>query len=392
MDLVSCDRDLLYGAGGLYEPDDISTRLSDGAVMAAPRIHRIGEIFPAETTERRGVWPAQGGSAGFREIYQHHCRLIADRFRHLPPAMLYALEDCAVLNNVLYLRDAPPVPIFETARACDRPAVTLAPEATFTQPVIPDVPGIARLFIGSAGTFNYGHWLVDDLGRTEAVRRILALPGITRVEILISSYDARINAMREQSILALCRDLPVSVRLIDAQQPLSFERLLFVTPISWHPAMKSRAALAYVADTARAARHLEHRTSFGRRLFVPRLPGQRRALANTQEALRLLAGHGFTPIDPAQLSFLQQVDAFAQAEIVVGAMGAAMTNCLFSPPGAQVIQLVPEGWVEPFFWDLADVRGHVSQSLFGTCLDAAAPAHESDFTVDLDLLRACLPV
>ncbi len=59
-----------------------------------------------------------------------------------------------------------------------------------------------------------------------------------------------------------------------------------------------------------------------------------------------------------------------------------MTNTVFSPAGCRVGYLSPEGWTEPFYWDLANVMGHPYFALFGESATPDLPAHLSRFTVD----------
>jgi len=52
------------------------------------------------------------------------------------------------------------------------------------------------------------------------------------------------------------------------------------------------------------------------------------------------------------MSFEEQIFIFSQAKVVVGILGAAMTNTVFSPRTAQVIMLTPDSITVIFFWIL----------------------------------------
>jgi hypothetical protein len=47
-------------------------------------------------------------------------------------------------------------------------------------------------------------------------------------------------------------------------------------------------------------------------------------------------------------------------------MGAGMCNTLFSSAGTKLFYIGPEGWLEPFFWTLANSLGH-EYHVFYTC-------------------------
>ena len=57
---------------------------------------------------------------------------------------------------------------------------------------------------------------------------------------------------------------------------------------------------------------------------------------------------------PVRLSPAAQVRAFAEAELVVGAHGAGLTNLAFCPVGATVIELFAADYVNECFWALAN--------------------------------------
>ena len=84
----------------------------------------------------------------------------------------------------------------------------------------------------------------------------------------------------------------------------------------------------------------------GRRRFT-------RRIENEDEVLATLRPLGFDVVDPGTLSVAEQVLLFAEAEMVVGAHGAGLTNIAFCSPGATVIELFPADYVNVCYWALA---------------------------------------
>lgn len=70
-----------------------------------------------------------------------------------------------------------------------------------------------------------------------------------------------------------------------------------------------------------------------------------RTVRNEAKVIAAFQAHGFELVSPASLSFRQQIDLFSQAKVIAGNHGSAFANMVFAPPGAQIIDLMPEHWV-----------------------------------------------
>lgn len=76
-----------------------------------------------------------------------------------------------------------------------------------------------------------------------------------------------------------------------------------------------------------------------KRLYVPRR--HNRVVMNEAPLIELLSTYGFESVDTDKMSFSQQVEAFASAEVIIGPHGAALTNLLFAPPSCRVMEFFP---------------------------------------------------
>ena len=79
-------------------------------------------------------------------------------------------------------------------------------------------------------------------------------------------------------------------------------------------------------------------------------------MRNEAEVAGVLDRVRFTAVDPGALSVREQINTFAQAELIVGAHGAGLTNLAFASPGARAIELFPAGYLLPDYWWLAERR------------------------------------
>jgi len=90
---------------------------------------------------------------------------------------------------------------------------------------------------------------------------------------------------------------------------------------------------------------------------------------------RALAARGFTIVRPETLSASEQVALIRDAEVLVGASGAALANGIFLPRGARVVEIQPlnftSQWVRAACRQVGvDWRGYVCAS---PCPARAAP-------------------
>jgi capsular polysaccharide biosynthesis protein len=104
-----------------------------------------------------------------------------------------------------------------------------------------------------------------------------------------------------------------------------------------------------------------------KKFFIQRL-GLSREPLNRVEIETLFTDCGWTIVDVMQLTFAEQVKLFAEAEAIAGMFGSGFTNCVFCPPGCEVMAIMPtdfglDGYVEwiaqvvGFHWQAIIVPG-----------------------------------
>ena len=376
--MLSVAPDRLYASGGFFE--------GDPAALARAAASDLREVYPAYGYSRPP--PEWKLREPFAAELAHHFDWNDRLFRRGPSCLAARLSEALVFDNVIYAPgdDGAFRIIYESYRGCDRAAVLRIDSGTFSRATrLPK--GCDRFYLGSPGSFNYGHWLIDDLTRLKDIDA-----SDDDIEFLIPSYGPALDAIKTATLRALLADRrgAWSARFIDPKQAIATPDLIYTTPPTWHPIMKSPDAMRWVRDVAgpklrEGARKGDRR---GERLYVARGPASGRVLRNEAEILRRLERNGFTKVDPQTMSAHEQAATFAGAKVVVGPMGAALTNAVFSPPGLLVVPLAPEGWIESFYWDLAAVLDHRCFAIYGPRQDDRDPSW-SDYTVDAqDVLDA----
>jgi tetratricopeptide (TPR) repeat protein len=88
------------------------------------------------------------------------------------------------------------------------------------------------------------------------------------------------------------------------------------------------------------------------------------------------------------LTFETQVRIVSNARVVISPHGAGLTNIIFAPPGAWVVELLPDRHLRPLFRDLAAVAGQRYVPIIGK-VDAL---ESMDWRIDVDKVLRVLEV
>ncbi|SFF18421.1 glycosyltransferase family 61 protein [Methylobacterium sp. 13MFTsu3.1M2] len=192
---------------------------------------------------------------------------------------------------------------------------------------------------------NYGHWFC------EFVPRMLAYNDPRCPDGIPLCIDDHMPATHEEVVRLLdTRDRPI-IKL--PPRPVAFGRLGLAPVPAFFPFEMRPGQPVYdtiwpadilvdlrtrILDSARARGALSGRT--GRRLFISRKAFAQRQLVNEVEIAEALRPHGFEVITPETMTFLEQVDAFHAADIIVGSSSSALTNGLFCRPDCRILGLI----------------------------------------------------
>jgi hypothetical protein len=124
-----------------------------------------------------------------------------------------------------------------------------------------------------------------------------------------------------------------------------------------------------------------------RRLYVSRSAATTRRVVNDGELTDLLGRLGFETVMLEGRGVAEQAALFSQAQFIVGPHGAGMTNAVFCPPGAALVEFTPRSrYLSVSYRDLARILGLRYRSLVTD--DLGSPSH--DLRVDLGQLQAVI--
>jgi glycosyltransferase involved in cell wall biosynthesis len=162
---------------------------------------------------------------------------------------------------------------------------------------------------------------------------------------------------------------------------------LFLATASGTPGAVDPAAVTW---WRRQATPLMSPQPAGRRLYVSRAVAPKRRVTNETDVTAMVAELGFDVLRAEELSFADQVRVFSEASVIVGLHGAGLTNALFAPAGATLIEIVNPAYPQATYYQLADAVGLGYRVVVGAAGPGGAHPGHADLTVDTAALAAAI--
>lgn len=122
-----------------------------------------------------------------------------------------------------------------------------------------------------------------------------------------------------------------------------------------------------------------------RRIYISRGTARTRGTINEDEIVEYLRPMGFQPLSMDGLTVAKQAKLFAQADVILGTHGAALTNLLFAKPGTKVIEILP-----PHVHEVSFFAAATHSRLDYTYLVASDAGTDHQIRVEIDKLRRAL--
>ena len=199
---------------------------------------------------------------------------------------------------------------------------------------------------GGAGNFNYWHWMFDVLPRLRILENSYDLNKIDYFLLpnLSKHFQKEtlelLNIPKEKSLSS------ISFRHIEANQIISTD----------HPyVLKNNAAkeiqnfpnwLVFWLRKSFLKEDIFEDQSFPKKIYIDRGDAksnhsQFRKILNEEEIIQKLKFEGYKIIRLANLSFLDQVKTFFNANRIIGLHGAGFANLIFCKPKTDVLEIKP---------------------------------------------------
>ncbi|MEP0356628.1 glycosyltransferase 61 family protein [Paraglaciecola sp.] len=192
---------------------------------------------------------------------------------------------------------------------------------------------------------NYAHWLLDTVPRL-----------INRAGKVICHNPVKIW---QKDLLQLYGVALTEVEPLEPNQCKSFSNLILdgnnSRPVP-HPSYKChRSSIDFIRNPNVEITGIQG--SQKRALVIKR--NDSRVIVNSHELENILVKLGFVVelIDCAFISVKEQFKCFANADVIVGAHGAAMANTVHCKSGAYIFEVFPKCYGNPAFWAVSTTVG-----------------------------------
>ena len=242
------------------------------------------------------------------------------------------------------------------------------------------VPFEKAVLVTDNWSANYFHWMVDSLQRV----LVAQMAGINW-PIMLPEYFAGQAFVRESlDFLGLSYEICADDQL---QRVKTLATITSAGPSgNPHPILVGTLSKMLRAANGMPCKPEAHHAA--KRLWVSRKNSGKRRISNEEVLLPLLNEHGFESVYSEDLSFVDQMELFSQASVIVGMHGAGLTNMLVAKPGATILEIRRrDDDSNNCYFALASAIGHEYWYLQADTLDSTNP--DSDVSVrpdELDLM------
>ena len=195
--------------------------------------------------------------------------------------------------------------------------------------------------------FNYYHWLIDILPLLlmPAYREMIQqhAPTLILPRLHMPFHEAALNL----------------VGLSDCRSVHAGEFDVLKAEVMYVPVLPRATDQAHPMMLKALRSHFLPKIRQGlprKRIYLTRAGGKR-SVTNEKELQQVLEKHHISTVRLETLPFIEQVELFANTELVVAPHGAGLANIVFLPEASSVVEMFPRTYVNPCYWRIASALG-----------------------------------
>jgi capsular polysaccharide biosynthesis protein len=225
---------------------------------------------------------------------------------------------------------------------------------------------------------NYWHWTYDCLPR---IYSLIQACGYSRLSIAMPKS----LPSRKRKFLNYLLKPNIDTIFFEDASWLKVEKLIFPSYVSARAnGFLPKSYYEYIKNSVFSDHSLSERGNPSRRFYISRSNAKHRRVINEDQVIHILDMFGFQVVHLENLSFLEEVSLFRDAEMIVAPHGAGIASTVFSGK-VKVLILYPNQRPTTFFFTQLQGLGQEHHFL---CHDRQG--ENDDFVVDLYELKAMM--
>ena len=240
------------------------------------------------------------------------------------------------------------------------------------------IAGKTALLSSLAGHVYY-HWMFDIIPRIELIKR----SGINLGEIDWFIVNSLSKSYQQETLKIL--GIPTA-KIIESDRHNHIQATELIVPsfpgyLDWIP----EGTIRFLRQTFLPHINLAQKNA-GKKIYISRAKAKNRHLVNESEVSSLLNSQGFQTIFLEEMSVLEQVAIFANAEIIIAPHGSGLTNLVFCSPNTKVIELFSPNYVRTDYWMISQQLQLLHYYVIGQsfdCLPLRSLMYQNALTEDI---------
>ena len=247
---------------------------------------------------------------------------------------------------------------------------------------------VCNLLSGGSATKNTYHWFIDSIAKIHLVKKAGLFEKINWFVVSDCSLDYQLDSFeflgipKSKLILSKGRDFHIKA-----------DKIISVTNTR---GVKSLIAPKWSISFLHGLFHkneIVKRKTFSKFVYITRFDSKKRNITNEINVIKHLERLKFKPYTLSELTFYEKIDLFANADIIISASGAGLTNLFLCKENSHIIELFGEGFVNKVFCNLAKEAGMNYHCLIFKSKQTAKNIFDAQFEdifVDLDEVNKLL--
>ena len=249
------------------------------------------------------------------------------------------------------------------------------------------IKGSVLSIVQGASGNNYGHWLLEMLPKIKLCSEHYPIKNINFF------YTPNLNDFHKETLSILNIN---NNQIIDSEKyrHIQADELIVVDHPSYYKGFikdQFKFQPIWVIDWLKKT-FLPHAQEFNsnKKVFIDRTDSLSKhcQLRDEKKISNYLSKKGFTKYQLTKLTFLETIYLFKNAEIVVGAHGAALVNLIFCTPKTKVIEIKPITQTQTVFERLS-VINNLEHRLIKTKEVDKNKKNDGDIELSIDELENC---